>query len=382
MEQIIRGNYHRETKVVDAMHPRSRRDATIVHSRDKLQVVYDVFTLKNQIYRNLDLKLNLLFLHGSGMNRVIWDYYVAHILKYDLGDAVINKIVTLDQVTHGDSAVLNSGKLGVSFDWSDGARDACIVAQKEFWGETDDASTVNIIIGHSMGGFQAMNCGILMPSLFHYIITIEPVALSPNIPNKENRTIAHPRFINALSVKIRDSFTSEADYENFMKKKSFFTNTHPEIIQRFMDSERLPQSDGSIRTKMERRQEIICYLTLHPTANWFLDSVKHIKVPVVSIVGEIAKWSPPENQETLKRLIPNYTKDIIPGGGHLVNIEMPNEVLQKIVWHLSNFLADYKSKNYDDQNLSSQERDQKFTQMFDKFLKDGTKNDIPILSKF
>ncbi|EDO17874.1 hypothetical protein Kpol_1043p65 [Vanderwaltozyma polyspora DSM 70294] len=381
MDKIIRDNYQRETKIIDAVYPRTYRDSTIVHS-DRLQCVYDVFTYTGDRLNDEGVKMNLMFLHGSGMNRFIWDYYVAHLLDYKLG-AAINKIVTLDQVTHGDSSVLNRGKLGVGYDWSDGARDACKVAQKEFYSGLEDNSDdiINIVVGHSMGGFQAMCCGVLLPSLFDFIVTIEPVAYSPNVPNNSNVTVLPPKFFKAIASKVEDEFKNEAEYDKFMHERSFFTKTHPEIFERFKETERINMEDGSIRTKMERRQEMLCYMTLHPTSYWLLDGAKHIKVPVVSLVGGIATWAPKENQQVLQKSIPNYTVDVVPQGDHLMNIEMPDEMLKRLSVHFTKFAKEYQSKNYDNSNKSVARREEIFEEIYKETERNRVKNGKPVLAK-
>lgn len=376
MDGLICRRYNKSTKVIEATFPRANQDSTQVPHKDKLSLVYDVYT---QISSNGEVchpRVNLLFLHGSGMNRTIWEYYVAHLEDYEL-NWQINKIVLLDQVTHGDSAVLNEGKLGVNFDWSDGARDACKVAQVEF---DEGFPAHNVVIGHSMGGFQAMCCGILMPNLFQLILTIEPVALMSNMVNVNDRTVLPPKFYQALYSKMADTFGSLKEYEDFISNRSFFKAVHPEILQRLIEFERRDMPDGTIRTKMNREQNIMCYMTIFPTSTWLLNSLKFIKVPVVSLIGEIAKWGPKENQDTLKKLIPNYTQDVVPGGDHLMNIEKPDENLRRLTSHISRFVASRKLCGVKD--LSIDERRQNFENEFRKFRDCRVEDGPMVLAKF
>ena len=342
MEKLINSKYKRESKIINAAHPRTFRDSTLVPDKDVLQVVYDVYSLIEADSSPSVPRVNLLFLHGSGMSRCIWEYYVAHLADCRLNWR-IGKIVLMDQVTHGDSAVLNADKLGVNYDWVDGARDACKVAQNEF---LDGVPAYNVVIGHSMGGFQALSCGILVPNLFQLILPIEPVALMYNAKGSNNEYTTIPKkFFKALSGKTKDHFNSESEYITFMRKGSFFPRVHSEILSRIIDFERIYLPGGEIKTKMEQRQNLLCYLTLFPGAKWLLGSLKFMKAPVVSIEGGISKWCPKENQETLKRLIPNYTRDKIPDGDHLLNIEMPDETLARILCHISRFIASQPPKD-------------------------------------
>ncbi|QLL34856.1 hypothetical protein HG536_0H02310 [Torulaspora globosa] len=363
MEGYINSHYKKETKVIDAVYPRSFDDSTLVPGKDVLSIVYDIYTLVKETENHLVPKVNLLFLHGSGMSRCIWEYYVAHIVDHR-PNWRINKIVLMDQVTHGDSAVLNAKKLGVNFDWVDGARDACKLAQNEFFGE---GSTYNVVIGHSMGGFQALSCGVLMPNLFHLIITIEPVALMyVGKGTKGEYTVISRKLHRALLSKMKDRFQSELEYEAYMRTSSFFAKVHPDILQRIIDFERVALSNGEVRTKMDQRQNILCYMTLFPAAKWLLGSLKFIRSPVVNILGGVSKWTPKENQEVLERFILDYTQDTVPKGDHLLNIENPEETLSKIVCHISRFMAS-QSTNDLGRDLTVNERRNLFNAEFNRF---------------
>lgn len=378
MEKLINSKYKRETKVIEAVNPRAFPDSTVVPNIDVLQIVYDVYSLTAAPSSQSVPRVNLLFLHGSGMNRSIWEYYVAHLVDYKT-NWLIGKIVLLDQVTHGDSAVLNENKLGVNFDWIDGGRDACKVAQNEFF---DGHAAYNVVVGHSMGGFQALSCGVLMPSLFHLILVIEPVVLMYNARGTDNNyTVIPTKFYKALAGKTKDHFSDEAEYLTFMREGSFFPKAHPEILKRMIDFERIDLPGGGIKTKMEQRQNLLCYLTLYPGAKWLLGSLKFIRAPVVSIEGSSSKWCPKENQETLQRLIPIYTRDKIQGGDHLVNIENPDETLIKIVCHISRFVAS-QSPETSTSDLSTDQRRERFTSEYSHY-RDARVQDRPLeLSKF
>lgn len=330
MDAKIDHYFHKATCAVDAVSPRSSSDSTLVPSRDKLKIVYDAYTQKAS--QNSKTVVNFVFLHGSGMNRSVWEYYLADIIDNDSGWSC-GKILLIDQVNHGDSAILNRDKLGTIFDWSDGARDVCKIAMDELYPKP--ANTINVVVGHSMGGFQALCCGVLYPGLFQLIITIEPVVLMKNISNPENITKVPGNFYDALSLKMRDSFKNDREYNDYMDNESFYVNTQKQIREKFKDFEKMRMPDGSIKTKMDKYQHMITYLCLKPTADWLLDSIKYIVCPVVALVGGKAKWSPKENQDILQTRIRNYTKETVPGGDHLMNIEMPDTVLRKIKKHIT-----------------------------------------------
>lgn len=355
MEQVLRKIYQKETKVLQAARNR-KPNSVLVPGIDTLDVIYDLYSTMDQDDERFGI--NLLFLHGSGMNRIIWEYYLAQIgllIQDNHSIWKINKAVLLDQVTHGDSAELNRYKLGVDFDWSDGAKDACLVALKEF-----NTREVNILIGHSMGGHQALACSVICPDLFNLIIPIEPV-LIPHVAPTSIRapTIVHSRFSNAIWTKTKDQFQNEEEYRQFMETESFFKDSKKEIRDRIIEFERVPlkvNGKETIRTKISQQQNMICYMTLNPCASWLIGNLKFITTPVYCIVGGIANWTPKSNSQLLKDEIENIQLEIVPEGDHLLNLEKPDTVIDLIIKRITSLMEQHGNKQESKQNYLTQEQ--------------------------
>ncbi|KAH9202675.1 Alpha/Beta hydrolase protein [Zygosaccharomyces rouxii] len=369
MDALINSRYKKQTKIIEAVWPRSHRDAVLVNGKDKLQLVYDVYTCVNSRKNGSGIFVNLLFIHASGMSRSVWDYHVAHLFDYEF-DWNVNKIVTLDQASQGDSGVLNADLLGVQQDWVDGARDACKVAQNEF---SMDSSALNIVIGHSAGGFQALSSGVLLPNLFQFIIIVEPVVYM-------NYVTLSPGFYQALLDKMQDVFPNDEAYQHYMDRRSMYTTVHPSILNRVKDFEKIVIPNGNIRTKISRRQHIICYMSLHSGASWLINSLSSIKVPVIGIFGGVSKWAPRKNRQILREKIPDYLEEMIPGGDHLLNLEQPDKFLGKLVDHISGFVSNEGGqylKSIANDNLSIDQRRKKFEIDFENYKKTRVKVNPP-----
>ncbi|CCK72824.1 triglyceride lipase KNAG_0L02060 [Huiozyma naganishii CBS 8797] len=375
MENTLREYYHCTTKVVDAVRNR-RAQSVLVPQTDRLQLVYDLYEFTHR--DPVKPLVNLIFLHGSGMNRVVWEYYLVK-LAHNAGELPWQplKIVLLDQATHGDSAVLNEGKLGVDFDWVDGARDACQIALDEFPLELDGETVHNVVVGHSMGGFQALCCAVLCLDFFSTVIAIEPVVVAHFMPEDHRQfTVLNSKFFNALWAKMESSFETDAEYVEFMTQRSFFTKTHPVILQRLIDFERrMDHRDGTVRTKIDRRQNSLCYMTLNPCTSWLIANLKFIHVPVYSIVGGVSHWTPPANQELLTKEIHNYEKHIVEDGDHLLNLEMPDAVLMEIQKHISKFVSTLQDVQVE--KLSDSQRTGRFAEQYRRFCKERI-SDFPL----
>ena len=90
---------------------------------------------------------------------------------------VLDSVIAIDMVGHGDSSLENQGKLGTIFRWDDGAKDVIAIIKHEIATTGDFQNNLesrNLIIGHSMGD-SIFICNILEPSLFDAVIPIEAV---------------------------------------------------------------------------------------------------------------------------------------------------------------------------------------------------------------
>lgn len=368
-KDIISKDFKVETKTLKAAQNRKLK-SVLVPNIDTLYIVYDLYTrILDKLSFNDKCLINFLFLHGSGMSRVIWEYYVVQITK--LIDSnfnsqwQINKIVLLDQVNHGDSAELNRHKLGVDFDWNDGAKDACKVALEEF--QPDE---INVAIGHSMGGFQALSCSVFCPEFFDLIITIEPVLVShAKVKDIRSPTIINSSFFNSIWNKTKDTFNSELEYRQYMVNDSMYTKVLSDIRERIIDFEKVPvNKEGLIRTKISQLQNTLCYMTLNPGSSWLINNLQFIVPPVYCILGGVSNWTPRENRDVIETLIPNIKTDIIEAGGHLLNLEIPDTVIDKIIRRISLYIKEnYDQLKLKPRDLTNAQRQTQFTRDYEKF---------------
>ncbi|CAI2022654.1 hypothetical protein SEUBUCD646_0H01340 [Saccharomyces eubayanus] len=368
--------FTRETKTDSASWPRAPR-ATL-SAADRLELVYDVYTNAERHRHPGATSVNIVFLHGSGMSKVVWEYYLSRIVAADPdGHYALHKLVLIDQANHGDSGVRNRGKLGTGFDWTDGARDVAKIAAHEFSGyEGGTPPALNVAVGHSMGGFQALACDVLQPNLFHLLILIEPVVITRVAAAAATAAAATgvsqipETLYNSLCLKTRDRFPTESEYVKYMRNNSFFANAHTQILQNIIDFERTAaKDDGSVvRTKMDQAQNLLCYMNMQSFAPFLISNVKFVRKRTIHIVGARSNWCPPENQLFLQKTLQNYHLDSIPGGSHLVNIEAPDLVIDKINHHIREFVLTYPLQPACSlSRLSFEERMAKFNQAFESF---------------
>lgn len=340
LDDRLNEKYFRELRRVDAAWPRAR-NSVLDPQRDRLVVVYEVFQAIHRADHGKQ-RVNLLFCHGSGMNRAVWEYHADKLASVNT-NWVINKVVLVDQVNHGDSWVANQGKLGMEFDWFDGARDIVLVAEKELTENYDD---INVIVGHSMGGFQSLAAIAHSPTLFQYGIVVEPVIIKSveQMDPKMELTVFPARFYTALKRKMVDTFPNKQAYNEFITKGSLYIDVHPDIRERMRQFEKLENTDGTISTKMKLIHNVMCYATKNFSGRRMVALMKFVPCPVVMLVGGSSRWTPPINNETVMKGVPNCTKIVIPNGGHMVNLEMPDVVIGHITDKITEFVQDKQQK--------------------------------------
>ncbi|CDO92607.1 unnamed protein product [Kluyveromyces dobzhanskii CBS 2104] len=340
----------KSTKRVQAATPRSDYRSTLQGSH-VLDILYDVYEFDDG--RDVP-QVNIVFLHGTGMNKSIWEWYVNYFneqihrhpakYRYKLG-----KLIAIDQVNHGDSCVANEGKLGSTFHWTDGSKDVIKVCDVEL--NPAKVNSFNVLVGHSMGGHQALGCGFLSPNLFQLIIAMEPVVKMLSPPSPDGRTILSTNYFKAVSKMVQDTFASKQEYEEFMRTASFWRKANEDILNTLCESEFFVQG-SKVRVKTSKEQHLISYLCLNPYGYWLLDNLKWVQSPVICYVGSKSKWCPPENYRALQESIPRYHRITIDKVDHLMNIENPEiigpQLLQDITTKLESATSDELHNNNDD----------------------------------
>lgn len=328
--------YDRYTKVVEAEFPRIRLHAAIPAGAP-LAVVFDHYRLKRQLVSEWKRPVNLFFMAGTGMTRAVWRYHVNRLFEIsesqDYGWQVVN-CVALDLVNHGDSAQENAGVLGWEFDWREGSQDLIQVAKSlKLQGD-------NVAIGHSMGGFQVLYATLISPRIFNFVIAIEPVTHA----NEEYSKRFIGSTLPALSNIIQSEFKNEESYFKYFRTRSFYTKMHPEILEDFLEAEKIVNKDNTVSAKTSKEMQLITYLGGTFIFRYGLKLISMIESPVVLVVGENATWTPESSTDELRSVLQNADYIEIPKGEHLVNVENPDAIIDVILQSLSKHLEGKREK--------------------------------------
>ncbi|KAF5352017.1 hypothetical protein D9758_009423 [Tetrapyrgos nigripes] len=148
----------------------------------------------------------MFFAHANGFNKETWEPTLVSLLSSPESQALIREIWIWDFYTHGDSALLNQGKLNTLYHWRNGVRDFLTfllyyipdparptvetlpthlprVPVKETTRRLQEGFRKGIIgVGHSFGGCTCALSAIAHPSLFTFLFLIDPVIVYPEPP--------------------------------------------------------------------------------------------------------------------------------------------------------------------------------------------------------
>lgn len=318
--------YSLEKKTADGVFPRTAGSTTL--PTDRVKVVYNKFSPKTPVPADVT-KVNLIFAHGSGMNKGTWTYHIEKLYEQSQRNPrwKVDKVIAVDYFTHGDSAELNRNKIGWTADWCDGGKDLIEVVKHEMATTGDflpGGWSRNVLIGHSMGGFSVLWAGFLEPQLFDSVISIEPVIQYDQLVNEWffNRMKKVGKFIE-------NKYPSLEAAHKHLKKESFYNVMQKDVLDNFVDDELVHEKDG-VRVKADKKHQIATYCGVAYAAEKGMAILSQLEVPFFHITGAAATWTPRESVDWIRGEVPEHLLEVadIAKGGHLVHGEQPLELIR------------------------------------------------------
>lgn len=224
----------------------------------------------------------LVFVHGWGNNRRFWDAQVAHFSqKYT--------IVTLDLAGFGDSGT-NREK------WTMESFGDDVVAV------LDKLNLKNVIlIGFSMGGPVVIEASERIPEYNIGLVLVDTLQNIETIYSQEDISNIYQYFMGMVTE------------PSFEKLEPLFKKNKDELIERLIS---IMKEDVSRVGWSESLKDIFRW-----SNEECIKSLQMIQAPVISINSD----QEPTNVEAFKKHVPSFEAKIIPGVGHVVFWEAPDE---------------------------------------------------------
>ncbi|CAK9436419.1 uncharacterized protein LODBEIA_P09770 [Lodderomyces beijingensis] len=334
--------------------PIRAKGSTILENDFGLKIVYNKYKTTCPLPKpESQLRFNLIFCHGTGFNKSIWNYHIRRLYQLSQSFQVpwfLDSVISIDAVGHGDSSLANYGKLGPVFCWDDGSRDVIEVIRHESDTTGDfqnNNESRNVLIGHSMGGYIACYAAFLAPSLFDSIIPFEAVIYS-----RPDGITIFKKLFSKIATLMLDTFDSEDEAKSYFSDFSFTKKFDRRVLDDYMADEifaaKDPESGEDVyKIKCMKPHQISAYLGAFMSLPKGMSAIPHIRVPTLHVIGEKAKWNPPESVGWVRSAInKNYLAGTVDmkDGEHLVVGEQPDDTVEVIKYFINKRDAEFKKE--------------------------------------
>lgn len=283
--------------------------------------------------------INIVFLHGNGMNKGMWHYHIDQLYQKYSGSSTyyLNVVIALDAVHAGDSAFLNRKKLGNVIDWNDMARDILQIVKFQEKNVFEVPGAINLAVGHSMSGAALLMASICDPYFFTAVMLVNPVAYH----TPEMRSLVQIAYHNWI---VRNKIVTKFEIPKgikwsehilkYYKKVSFYKEFDDRVLENMIEDEipdfyDINKDYQEVRMKHDGIGEYIAYFSAYSSVSHAMEMYKTIQTPIYHV------WSdgdsvPTEGVEFIRNSIPNVTKIDLPDTGHSVNGTHPDLTIEKI----------------------------------------------------
>ncbi|MFT4761566.1 MAG: pimeloyl-ACP methyl ester carboxylesterase [Saprospiraceae bacterium] len=186
-------------------------------------------------------------------------------------------------------------------------------------------------VGHSLGAVATMFAAIKRPDLFKKVVLIEPVFLPVTlitffqlVPQKWRK---HLNPLIKMTLKRRDVWDSQQEVYDAYRKKKFFAGLSDEVLLDYINSGIKKRADGKVTLVYSKEWEAH-FFSLAPKV-W--SKLGELKTPVLGIRGEHSDTLQPDQWTKWQRLKPTHEFLEIEGTGHLLPLEKPQLLADKIL---------------------------------------------------
>lgn len=234
---------------------------------------------------------SIVFIHGAGMDHTVWILQTRFFAHHG------RNVLAVDLPGHGRSEGPALRSIGELADWIARFLDAARV---------DKAA----LVGHSMGALVALEAAARAPSRIWALGLLGAAAKMP----------VHPDLLRAAKAGEHDAidliaswgFGRRAHVGGAQAPGTWMMGSGIRLIER--------GPDGVLGTDLAACND---YLVA-------LDSAAKVTCPVLLILGEIDRMTPPSGARELAGRFPDSRTVVVPGAGHLMMIEQPDHTLDAL----------------------------------------------------
>ena len=236
-------------------------------------------------------KESLVFVHGSGMDHTVWTLFCRHFARHG------RNVIAVDLPGHGRSSGLPKQSIEDMSDWIVALLDTLHI---------DRAA----VVGHSLGSLVALDCAARHPDKVRAIAlvgTTSPMPVSDAI-------------LEAAAADDPAAFNMLTEY-GYSKRHLYGGNSNPGMWM-----------VGSTLRLFERSRPGVLHADMHACNNYKhgLDRASQVKCPVLVVMGDGDRLTPLRSAKELLAALPSPKLHVLPGAGHTLMTEAPNELLDAL----------------------------------------------------
>ncbi|KAK0441531.1 Alpha/Beta hydrolase protein [Desarmillaria tabescens] len=271
----------------------------------------------------------LVFTHGTGFHKEHWEVTIQRLFALALSSSIrILEAWAVDAQTHGASAAMNEEIIEApdfNYPIQDYA-EACANVYKSLLRPIirEDIHKL-VLIGHSAGASAAALSTAFCDHIpFHAMILIEPTVWPADITN-----IHSPTFILASKTipRRRDFWVSKDEARAYLKKRAPWSLWDTRILDVYIEYGIAPHpTKKGVHLACTPRHEAMPFITGDSVVPLTELDKTHKIIPIHLVYGERNDLFTREKQDTLQRGRTFASVTRIPGAGHLVVQEAPDEV--------------------------------------------------------
>ena len=199
-----------------------------------------------------------------------------------------------------------------------------------FWEEHAEQPAFGV--GHSLGAVLTLAAAVRRPDLLRAVILIDPILFSPalQVAMDTARRLGWARRLHPLvgpALHRRRVFESQQAAFARYREKDIFSGLDDARLRACVEAMTQPRSDGAVGPGVELvyspEWEAAVYAT-GPFNVWPL--ISRLNLPLLVVQGQRSHACSPANMRRLERRHPCAVYKVVPGAGHMLPLEKPDEV--------------------------------------------------------
>ncbi len=187
------------------------------------------------------------------------------------------------------------------------------------------------LVGHSMGGaVMSIAVGRFGMSAAGMVL-IEPIFLPREFYAISLRVEDHP--LAGKSIKRRNHWENIEEARQYLLSKPFFRTWDEEMLDLYLAYGMVPSDNGGLELACHPRKEAALFMGGSGYDPWPI--LPKIPCPVLVLEGELTENKGVIDFKKIADTVPQGQYRSIPGAGHLIPMEKPEETIDMIRWFLS-----------------------------------------------